>query len=207
MAVAYYNTERLDDTLAVFQTYPVLLTRYNELQLLQAQTLFERGSLKDALAALQELRKTKDSANARHLQINLAVASGDWESLQGFIEAEWAARSDRTPREILRAGQIAQHIGATRGKELVREAARRAQDDPVVLIGCYGAASLAGWEGSLEVHQWMERAAELSGSDGPVQRATIEEIVERAPGWERHESNAWDLFAKGEVPSSPPAVS
>jgi len=200
MAVALYNTERLDEALAVFQAYPVLLTRYDALQLLQAQALFESGNLKDALAALQAVRQTKDSANARQLQINLAVASGNWESLQGFVEAEWAARSDRTPREILRAGQIAQHIGATRGKELVREAARRAQDDPVVLIGCYGAASSSGWEGSLEVHQWMERAAELSGSDGPVQKATIEEIVERAPGWERQQSNTWDLLAKGEVP-------
>ena len=200
--IALYGVGRLDDALAVFEMYPALLARSDKLRLLHATILFERGRLADVGTALQALRQTKDSPDARQLQINLAIVSGDWESLQGFVESEWNARGDRTPSEMLRAGQIAQHIGVARGKELVQEAARRSSDDPAVLVGCYNTAATSGWEDESEVHQWMERAAKLSGDDGPVRRVTIEELLKSTPDWSRRESKAWDLLAKGEIPIS-----
>src|SRR5690606_6518524 len=102
LVVALYNSERLDEALAVLESYPALLSRYDALHLLKAQALFERGKLKQALGTLASVRQAGDSPSARQLQINLAIVSGDWESLQGFVESEWAARADRTPREILR---------------------------------------------------------------------------------------------------------
>ena len=198
--ISLYNIERHDEALNVLETYPALLTQDDALRFLRVQTLYESGRLNDALTALQELRQANDSPEARQLQINLAVGSGDWESLQGFVEAEWNARADRTAIELLRAGQIAQHIGARRGKGLVQEAAHRSPDDPAILVNCYHAASAAGWENSSEVHQWMERAALRSGADGPVQIMAIEDIFKQQPDWERRESSAWDLLAKGEIP-------
>ena len=200
--IALYNVGRLDDALAVFEMYPALLARSATLGLLRATIIFERGRLDDARTALQALRQTHDSPDARQLHINLAIVSGDWESLQGFVESEWNARGDRTPGEMLRAGQIAHHIGAVRGKELVRDAARRSSHDPDVLIGCYNTAVTAGWEDEAEVHQWVEHAAELSGDDGPVRSVTIEEILKSTPDWSRRESKAWDLLEKGEIPIS-----
>ena len=198
--ISLYNIERHDEALGVLETYPDLWAQDDSLQLVRVQSLFESGRLNEALAALQVLRQAKDSPEARQLQINLAVVSGDWESLQGFVEDEWNARADRTAIDLLRAGQLAQHIGAGRGRELVQEAANRASDDPAVLVGCYQAATAAGWEDSIQVHQWMERAAELSGGDGPVQVMDIEDILERKPNWEQHESNAWELLEKGDAP-------
>ena len=69
-----------------------------------------------------------------------------------------------------------------------------------ILAGCYHVASAAGWEGSVEVHHWIERAAELSGGDGPVQAMSLEQIFERKPDWERRESTVWELLEKGETP-------
>ena len=198
--ISLYNYERHDEAMRVMETYPGLCAKDESLQLLHVQILFESGRLNEASTALQILRQPSDSPEARQLQINLAVVSGDWESLQVFVEDEWNARSDRTAIDLLRAGQIAQHIGASRGKELVREAAARATDDPAVLAGCFHAASAAGWENSIEVHRWMERAAELSGEDGPVQVIAIEDILERNPDWERRESNAWELLERGDAP-------
>ncbi len=198
--ISLYNIERHDEALNVMEMYPALLTQDDALRFLRVQTLYERGRLNDALAAIKELRQTNDSPEARQLQINLAVFSGDWESLQGFVEAEWNARADRTALELLRVGQIAQHIGAGRGKELVQEAAQRSPHDPSVLVNCYHAASTAGWENSYEVHQWIELAAQRSGTDGPVKMMPIEDLLEQNPDWERRESNAWELLAKGEIP-------
>lgn len=201
-AIALYNQERLDDVLSVFAMYPTLPVRYGRLRLLHAQTLFEQGSLSEARSALNTLRQIDDSADARQLQVNIAVTSGDWESLQGFVENEWGARVERTAIELLRAGQIAHLIGVARGKDLVREAAQKTPDDPVTLINCYHAAVTAGWEGNHEVHQWLERAAALSerADNGPIQRVSIEDIIERNPAWEKRESDAWNLLAKGDIP-------
>ncbi|GGX87849.1 hypothetical protein GCM10011290_14320 [Vogesella alkaliphila] len=200
--IALYNQGRLDDVLAVFAAYPVLTDRYDKLRLLHSQTLFERGCLDEARTTLNALRQTNDSTDARQLQINLATASGDWESLQGFVESEWNARAERTAFELIQAGQIAQLIGVARGKDLVREAAHLAADDPGILISCYHAASAAGWESSLEVHQWLERSVELSAqaSDGPIQQISIEELIDRKPGWDKHETDTWSLLAKAEIP-------
>ena len=198
--IALYNFERQEDALRVMEAFPGLWAEDGSLQLLRAQILFECGKLNEAAQALRTLRESSDSSESRQLQINLAVVSGDWESLQGFVEDEWNARSNRTALDLLRAGQIAGHIGAARGEELVREAADRAGDDPAILVGCFHVASAAGWEGSVEVHRWIERAAELSGGDGPVQAIPLEEIFDRKPDWERRESTAWDLLEKGETP-------
>ena len=198
--ISLYNIQQYDEVLAVLEAYPVLLAQYEDVRLLQAQTLFECGRINDARATLRALRQTNDSLNARQLNINLAIVSGDWESLQGFVETEWNARANRTAGEILRIGQIAQHIGVARSKELVREAARRSDNNPDVLIGCYHTATAAGWENSPEVHQWMERATECSGEDGPVRSVTIEDVLKLQPDWEQRASKAWDLLAKGEIP-------
>ena len=197
---ALYNIEQLDELLSVFDEYPTLVDEFEGLRLLRAQTLYEKGNIRQAEAALQTLRKRSDSVGARQLQIQLTVVSGDWEALQAFVEGEWKARASRTPLELLQAGQIAQQIGAVRGQQLVREAARRSSEDPTVLVGCYHAATVAGWEDGAEVHQWIERAADLSEDDGPVQRVTIADVVEATRGWSERESRAWDLLKRGEIP-------
>ncbi len=198
--IGLYNFERQEDALQVMGAFPGLCAEDEALRLLRAQMLFECGKLSEAARVLRNLGESSDSSEARQLQINLAVVSGDWESLQGFVEDEWNARDDRTAPDLLRAGQIAGHIGAARGEELVREAAGRAGDDPAILVGCFHVASAAGWEGSVEVHRWIERAAELSSGDGSVQAMPLEEILDRKPDWERRESTAWDLLEKGEAP-------
>ncbi|MCW8126048.1 hypothetical protein [Microbulbifer halophilus] len=201
-AIALYNQEHLSDVLAVFAEYPALTDYDDGIHLLHAQTLFEQGNIEEARSVLDSLRQKSDSADARQLLINLTIASGDWESLQGFIESEWSARNERTAVELVRAGEIAQHIGTARGKDLVREAAWQASDDPAILLSCYQAASTASWEHNPEVHQWFERAATLSeqGSDGPVQKLCLEELVNLKPDWEKHETDTWNLLVKGEIP-------
>ena len=200
LVIALYNCERHDEAITVMETFPALFGRDDQMLLLRAQTLYEFGRLTDALTALNELRQANDSPEARQLQINLAMVSGDWESLQGFVETEWIARSNRTAMDLLRAGQIAVHIGAGRAIELVRKAVERSPDDPNVLVGCYHLATTAGWEVDLEAHVWMQRAVELSGGDGPVQMVSIGELFERKPDWERQESKVWGQLEMGDIP-------
>ncbi|QEI06784.1 hypothetical protein FXN63_13785 [Pigmentiphaga aceris] len=200
--VALYNQEHLEEVLTVFSEYENLDAQYDNARLLYARTLFEQGNIKKAQLVLNTLRKNSDSTGARQLQVSLTIASGDWDSLQGFVEGEWSNRLERTPEELLSAGQIAQLIGAVRGKDLVCDAAARADGDAKTLIGCYHAAVSAGWEESREVFQWFEQSAVLSeqAGDGLIQRLSIEDIVERKPAWDERETNARNLLTRGEIP-------
>jgi pimeloyl-ACP methyl ester carboxylesterase len=198
--VSLYNIGRHSDVLAVLEKYSTLPVQYDQLYLLHTQTLYEIGRLKEALLALHALREMKDSPEARQLQISLSVASGDWESLQSFVETEWGNRGNRTPFELLNVGRIAWLVGASRTKYLVREAASRAPDDPVILSKCFFAATQAGWENSAEARQWMKRSVELSSEEGPVQMVSIEDFFEKNSGWDKHESNVWEQLMQGTVP-------
>jgi len=198
--ISLYNCERHDEAFGVLERYPAVWAQDSAMKLLRAHLLFKCGRLSEALDGVNELRQYQDLPEARQLQVDLAVVSGDWESLQAFVESEWNARSNRMPVDLLRAGQIAQHIGAARAVELVHEAAERAPADPNILVGCYQLATAAGWEGSAKVHSWIERAVELSGGDGPVQAMSIDELFRRKPDWEKRESNVWELLEKGDAP-------
>ncbi|MBS0240361.1 MAG: HNH endonuclease [Proteobacteria bacterium] len=199
-ANALYHTQQLNEIIELFEKYPILLTQSSNLRILECQCLYELGRLNDASVKLKNIQKTEDLPNARWLQINIAIASGDWESLQIFVEKEWEADSDRTPQELLRAGQIAQLIGSSRGKQLIQAAAQRAPEDPTILLGCYHAATEAGWESSDEVAAWFQAAIRHSNEEGPVQSVSIEELLERSPSWERREFDVWKSLAIGEVP-------
>ncbi|WP_432697193.1 hypothetical protein ACQUQP_02270 [Marinobacterium sp. YM272] len=200
--IALYKEELLDDALAVFASYPTLISQYPELHLLQAEIFFEKGTLDQARSELDTLRQANDSAEARQLQVNLSIVSGDWESLQSFVESEWSNRADRSAHELIRDASIAQLIGAARGEVLIREAAIKAPDDPVVLMNCYEQASKAGWEHRPEVCNWLGRAASLSqeNGEGPVQTMSIEDLIEQKPSWQEREINTSSQLAQGLMP-------
>src|SRR3546814_7325179 len=50
------------------------------------------------------------------------------------------------------------------------------------------------------VHQWFAMAANLSGDDGPVQSADIEQLIDQAPDWDKRVSEAWDKLKAGDIP-------
>ena len=76
----------------------------------------------------------------------------------------------------------------------------KAGDDAAVLAGAYFLASSAGWESDVQMCQWLNKAVELSGAEGPLQRMSLKDILERKPEWDRRESETWRLLGRGEIP-------
>ena len=118
------------------------------------------------------------------------------------MESEWDLRDHRTPEELFGLAQIAVQVGSPRVDELLELAAAGSQDDPNILLGCYMTAMQSGREDSADVHQWFERAVQLSGDEGPIQTASLEEIVRRAPDWDRHVEDVWEKVRLGLAPLS-----
>lgn len=170
-----------------------------QLESLYAWSLYRIGNVNECRKALAKLRAKRDDAADRALTVNLAIASGDWISLVAFVEQEWSKRDERDAEQLLNAGQLAYRLGSARAKDLIIEAAAKADNAPGVLIGCYSAAVNSGWEDG-ETSIWLERAAALSGEDGPVKRTSLKEILEMQPTWQQRENQTWEQLHAGTLP-------
>jgi hypothetical protein len=165
-----------------------------------AWTAYRLGDFKTAFAHVRSLRAGREERNDRVLLVRLLVHSGRWPELAGFVESEYQARDRREADELLSLSQLARQAGSSRVSELLRMAAERAPEDPNILLGCYMVAVEAGLETSIAAWAWCEKAAELSGQDGPIQQGSLEDLVAQQPRWNRHVEDTTQKLKKGEAP-------
>lgn len=165
----------------------------------RAWAFCEAGNLVEAKSILEPLLNGANRA-IRDLHVEIGVASGDWEALTTFVEAEWSVRSKRSPEELLRGAELAFRLNLQRAKPLAIAAAEMGSDDPIILSGCYFLAAKAGWERDPETSSWLPRAAALSKDKGPIQRFSIREFLEMKPEWDARQHETWQQMLKGEMP-------
>lgn len=197
---AFNNTNRYKALVDFLKENSDHLSQSKHLRMSYAWGLYNEGAFLESRAALTELRDVMGGANYRALQVNLGIATGDWASLSAYVADEYRNRGDRSAQDLIGAAQLALHLGSTQAKDLVFAAAARAYDDPAVLASAYLIATSAGWENDPQIFHWLEKAAELSGEDGPLQRMSLKDILDRKPEWDRRESETWRLLAQGQIP-------
>jgi len=197
---AFNNRNRSGRLVEFLNANSDLLSQSRNLQMSYAWGLYNEGALLESRAALAELSDDAGSPNYRALQVNLGIATGDWASLSAYVANEYQNRADRSAHDLMGAAHLALHLGSPHARDLVFEAAAKATDDAAILAAAYFVATSAGWEDDPQVFQWLEKAAELSGADGPLQRMSLKDILDRKPEWDRRESETWQLLAKGQIP-------
>ena len=197
---ALSNTRRSEALVGFLKENADLLSQSKHLRMSYAWGLYHEGAFLESRAALAELSDDVGSPNYRALKVNLGIATGDWASLSAYIADEYRNRNDRSAHDLIGAAQLALHLGLPQAKDLVFEAAAKADDDSAVLAAAYFVATNAGWEDDPQVLQWLEKAAQLSGDDGPLQRMSLKDILDQKPEWDRRESETWRLLAQGQIP-------
>lgn len=197
---ALYHIGDNEQIVALSDDQPELVANSEVIKSTLAWALYRLGEVNSAAELLNELSAIREDENDRYLKQNIAITSGDWASLGTFVETEWSERADREPKELLRAGVLAQRIGSARSEELIREAAKKADGDAFVLAMCYETAASSGWENDEEIHKWLDIAIENSGENGPIQMADIRELLDRQPAWDAHVDSTWEMLVRGEVP-------
>ena len=197
---AFNNTHRSDLLVDFLTANPDLLAQSGHLKMSYAWGLYNEGALLESRAALAELSDDAAGPNYRVLQVNLGIAMGDWASLSNYIASEYQSRHDRSARDLIDAAQLAFHIASPHAKELVLEAAAKANSDSTILASAYFVATSAGWENDPEVFQWLEQAVELSGENGLIQKMNLKDILDRKPEWDRRESDIWQWLTQGRIP-------
>ncbi len=125
-AQALFETSDFKGVVDLLGNQPDLVDHSDYLESLLVWSLYRTGDVKECRRILAKLRAKRDDANDRILTVSLAIASGDWTSLAAFAEQEWERRDERDSEELLpRKGQLAQHVGSARAKDLIFEAAAK----------------------------------------------------------------------------------
>ena len=199
---AFNSTHNSMALVEFLQDKPDFREQSNLLQMSYAWGLYNEGMLLESRQKLAELNNVADSPDYRALQVNLSITMGDWNSLSAYIENEYRDKNDRTAHDLMKAAQLALHIRSLHAKDLISEAASKADadDDATTLAAAYFTATNAGYEGDPEVFQWLERAVVLSGNDGPLQRMSLKDICDRKSAWDHRESETRQLLAQGKRP-------
>lgn len=180
------------------RAHPELRAYSPELQMHWAWSLFRAGELEKAREALTAAGA--EDADTLALRINLAIASGRWGELHEMVERIYESRASQPPERLIQAAQLANTLGSDRAPALAAEAAERSWDNAGILLGAYSIAVSSGRENAPEVGRLFARAAELSGGNGPVQAISLEELLERQPEWNAHQSSVFERVRAGELP-------
>lgn len=197
---AFSNTHRSEALVEFLDANSDFKSQSSQLRMFYAWGLYNEGALVESRAALAELSEDAENPNYRALQVNLGIAMGDWTSLSAYVANEYQRRDERSAHDLMGAANLAFQVGSPHAKDLVFEAAAKAEEDAAILVAAYSVATSAGWENDPQVFQWLESAAELSGDDGPLQRMSLKEILDRKPEWDHQESETWRLLARGQIP-------
>ena len=110
-------------------------------------------------------------------------------------------KAKRSAKELITTARLALHLGSIpHAKELIFAAAERGKDDANVLGSAYFLAASADLEDDPKVAQWIQKAAVLSGEDGPLQMMTLSDLLDRKPEWDRQVSEIWEMLICNELP-------
>ncbi|MGB0683982.1 MAG: PIN domain-containing protein [Magnetovibrionaceae bacterium] len=200
LAIAFTNAQASGPLVEFLKPLPDLRQQSKNLQMPYCWALYNEGHLLDARSELAKLSDAPDDRNYRALTVNLGIALGDWPSLSAYVAAEYQARDNRSAVELIQTAQLAHHLGSPRARDLTFAAATKGDEDPSVLAAAYNLAATAGWEDDETVAQWIQKAAELSGKSGPIQRMTLKEFADRKPEWDRRESETLQMLGRGDTP-------
>ena len=193
-AIIKFSEENLD-----------ILERSDDLKGAQAWALFQAGWLQESKEINDKLLSKRTNPDDLHLDMNIALASGDWERAAAVIDREWPKRKSRDPEVLMRLAQFAgqQNQAPSRALQLAQLAAEKAPDDPRMLMAAHWLHVQLGREGDVDP-DWLKRASELSSPDqGPLWPVNLQDVVtEWLPARRDHLREVEQKWLNGEIPTS-----
>ena len=180
-----------------------VLEQSDELKEMQAWALFQAGRLQESKEINDKLLSQMGSPDALHLDINIAIASGDWEHIAAIIEREWPRRESLTPEILMTLAQLAGRQGLTpdRALQFAKLAAQKAPNDPRILMAAHWLHFHLGRDGEADP-DWLKRASELSSPDqGPLWSMNLRDVItEWMPKRRDHLEEVERKWLSGEIP-------
>ena len=166
----------------------------------KAWALFRLGSLAAAHTLNEELLRKRRAAGDLSLAVNIALQTGDWERLPALVESGWAEKDTLPAEMLLLLARVAGESHPNRALDLAGHCVATAPENPSVLLAAYELAVHLGREDET-AHWWLNRAAELSGEKGPVQRFTLRQMIyDMMPAMEERRRAVEQALAENRIP-------
>lgn len=197
---ALTNTHKSQEIVKFLKLNSDIMAQSNMLIMSYCWALYLEGALIEARSELLKLGDNNDDTNYRTLHVNLSIALGDWHSLSTFVASEYKNKDNRSATELIRLAHLALNVGSPYARDLLFIAAEKGANDANLLTAAYSLATKADWEDDPKVFNWVKKALELSGEDGPIQKKKLQDLINMKPEWDRHESEIWKLLSNGDLP-------
>ena len=181
-----------------------LVERSEDLQLAKAFALFRASRFDEAKVINDGLLQGRNSLVEFHLDIQIAIATGNWERIPDVIDRKWRDRDSLAPEFLMTLAQLAAqgYYTADRALEFARLAVGKAPDDARILAATYWLHFQVGRDSEANL-DWIIRASTLSSADeGPVWRVDMEDFVADIPKRRQHLRELDRKWLQGEIPIS-----
>ena len=181
-----------------------LVEQSPELRSAKAWAFFNIGRLIDARELNEQRLEEPEAADALNLDINIAIASGDWERIASIAEREWKRRDRHDAETLITLAQVAglQGRSVERALSLARLATDKAPDNPHVLAASYWLHFRLGRDEEAD-RNWLIRAFELSSDEeGPLWSTDLRTVVtEWMPERQERLAEIENRWFVGEIPN------
>jgi hypothetical protein len=200
LAFSIHNCKQPGDVLTFLGENSDFVGQSDQLRELVAVSYYQLGRFSDAKKELGLIKDLKVKDRNKELLVDIAISSGDWESLHYSVEEEWKGRDGSSPQALIKVAKLAQSINSPRAQQLVETSLSKVDDDAAIFLSAYGIAVGSGWEDSEMVGQWLNRAIELSTENGPIQRMSLAGLLDRKPAWDNQENDIYSRLKRGDIP-------
>jgi hypothetical protein len=200
-AKAYAQAGEASNFVRVFEAHPFIKTKDWELTRHYGWQLLNRGHLIEAQKVADDLRTNASSYRDLNLEIAIAIENGEWEKLAQPIAAFLDPAINATGLALIRAAHLSHASGQGPLMDLIAAAVAKGGDDAQVLLGAYMLYIEEGLEDlKTEAHDWFRRALDLSGSDGPIKRFELKDILAQQVEWNEHTKKVNEGITRGDIP-------
>ena len=181
-----------------------ILGQSNELRELKAWALFKLGRFRESQTINNDLLNRRKKLADLVLDIDLAMASGEWERIPEIFNREWSQRNSHSPEMLMSLAQFAGYHGQDTGRalEFAKLATKKAPDNPDILAAAYYLHFRLGKEEGASP-EWIKRALELSSPDkGPIWSSDLSHMAtELIPQRQDHVRMVERKLINGEIPT------
>ena len=174
-ASALMSLDRHAGALEFLEGCPDLVEADLDLTELKAHALYRAGRYKEAGALTARLVSARDSANCVAIEVNVAIARGDWEHLPAILDREYPKHESREAGFLLRLASICAQMDPVRAAEMAATAARKEPDNPQILAAAGLLAVQLGREST--GFPLIAAAGRLSSDTGPVRSVGLEDAA------------------------------
>ncbi len=200
-AKAYAQAGESADFVRVFEAHTFINSDDRELARYYGWQLFRRGRLKEAEHVAADIRTNAPMFRDLNLEIAIAIETGQWESLALPIAAFLDPTINATGPALIRAAHLSHATGQGPLMDLIAAAVAKGGSDPRVLLGAYMLYIEEGLEDlKAEAHDWFRRALDLSGSEGPIKRFELKEVLAQQVEWNEHTRRVNEGITSGDIP-------